>query len=135
MNIRYPIYEGVYRILTFLVPFQMFRQYRIYIAAHRYILVRYHMHQSGDDRMNLPADIHALPCFQLVPFQELFAVLRQSPFLSLSRFPVLLRPFHRLQCSARLLRFRRLERRDDEVLVNLIQIDVLFQFLRHTHPY
>ena len=30
----------------FLVPFQMFRQYRIYIAAHRYILVRYHMHQS-----------------------------------------------------------------------------------------
>ena len=35
----------------------------------------------------------------------------------------------------RLLRFRRLERRDDEVLVNLVQINVLFQFLRHTYPY
>ena len=89
-----------------LMSFQMFRQYSINIAAHRYILVRYHMDKTGDNRMNLLADIHALPCFQFIPFQELFAVLRQSSFFPFSSFLVLLCPNRCLRFFLRLRMFR-----------------------------
>ena len=63
-----------------LVLLKVAHQYRVDVAAHGYFLVGDGVHYLGNDAVRLLADVHALPEFHFVPFEEGRAVVRLLSF-------------------------------------------------------
>ena len=89
MNIRYPIYEGVYRILTLflvqfvyflLVLFQMLAQHGVHVAAYRDFTPGDVVHDFENLAVDVTADIDALARLYLVAAEEQPGIVVLLPF-------------------------------------------------------